>query len=254
MGWEAVVAFGWPALALMACAALLVGISKTSFGGIGAVAAALFALSMPAKESTAAVLLLLIVGDLVGVLRYGRNVRWSLIGRLLPTIVPGLLLGAVFMHVVDDVTMRRSIGGILLASVALQVWQRQRRDDTQPPPEHTSRLVAGATGAAAGFTTMTANAAGPVMALYFLAVRLDKHKFIGTNAWFFFLVNLTKVPLAASLGLFSPTVLVLDLALVPIVLLGTLIGVWVIKRVSQRQFERVTIVAAGASALLLLLR
>lgn len=252
--WDSVAALGWPALLVMAGAALLVGISKTSFGGIGAVAAAGFALAMPAKESTAAVLLLLIVGDVVAVLRYGGHVRWSLIWRLLPTIVPGLLLGAVFMRFVDDATMRRAIGAILLASVALQLWQRGRRDETTPPPEHTSWLVAGTTGAAAGFTTMTANAAGPVMALYFLAVRLDKAKFIGTNAWFFLLVNVSKVPLAASLGLFSPTVLAVDLTLVPVVLLGTVIGVQVIKKVSQRQFEQVTIVAAALSAVLLLVR
>ena len=36
---------------------------------------------------------------------------------------------------------------------------------------------------------MTANAAGPVMALYPLAARIDKIRFIGTNAWFFGIIN-----------------------------------------------------------------
>lgn len=251
---DPVLALGWAPLSLMALAALLVGISKTSFGGIGAVAAALFALAMPAKESTAAVLLLLIVGDVIGVARYGRNVRWKLVVRLVPTIIPGLLLGAVFMRYVNDVAMRRAIGVILLASVGLQVWQRWRRDSSVERPEHTGWFAAGLTGIAAGFTTMTANAAGPVMALYFLAVRLDKKKFIGTNAWFFFLINVSKLPLAASLGLFSPTVLRVDLVLVPFVLVGTLIGVAVIKRVSQQAFEKVTMAASGISAATLLLR
>ena len=110
------------------------------------------------------------------------------------------------------------------------------------------------TGTAAGFTTMTANAAGPVMALYFLAARIDKARFIGTNAWFFALVNLSKVPLAASLGLFTVEGLVLDLALVPAVLLGAWLGTWVIGRVSQRQFEVVTMAASAISAASLLLR
>jgi uncharacterized membrane protein YfcA len=101
---------------------------------------------------------------------------------------------------------------------------------------------------------MTANAAGPVMALYFLAARIDKARFIGTNAWFFALINVSKVPLAASLGLFTVEGVVLDLFMVPAVLLGALLGTWVIKHVTQRQFEVVTIVASALSAATLLLR
>lgn len=239
---------------VMAVCAMLIGVSKTSFGGIGAISAALAALVLPAKESTALILALLILGDVIGVARYGRNVRWKLILRLIPTIIPGLLLGALFMRHVDNVTMRHAIGVILLVSVLLQLWQRRRAVAVEERPDHTNWLAAGATGVAAGFTTMTANAAGPVMALYFLSVRLDKTKFIGTNAWFFFLVNVSKIPLTASLGLFTPDVLTIDLMLVPAVLVGAVIGITVIRKVNQKQFETVTLVASAVSALVLLLR
>jgi hypothetical protein len=63
-------------------------------------------------------------------------------------------------------------------------------------------LVAVAAGVAAGFTTMTANAAGAVMTLYLLAMRVEKLRFIGTSAWFFLIVNVSKVPFSAGLGLF----------------------------------------------------
>ncbi|MDO5534186.1 MAG: sulfite exporter TauE/SafE family protein [Propionibacteriaceae bacterium] len=245
---------GWPLLAALAGAAMVIGFSKTSFGGIAALSVAVFALAMPAKESTATVLLLLLVGDLIAILRY-RSVSWRLLVTLLPGVVPGLLLGALFMNVVDDLTMRRTIGALLLGMVLLQLWQRRWRTATQPASEtHPNWLRASATGTAAGFTTMTANAAGPVMALYFLAARIDKARFIGTNAWFFALVNLSKVPLAASLGLFTPDALALDLVLVPAVLLGAWAGTWVIGRVTQRQFEVVTIIASAVSAAILLVR
>lgn len=110
-----------------------------------------------------------------------------------------------------------------------------------------------ATGSAAGFATMTANAAGPVMALYFLATRVDKARFIGTNAWFFFLVNLAKTPLTTALGLYSPTNLMLAAALIPAVGLSAALGVWIIKRITQRQFEYVTIVASAIVSFVLLL-
>lgn len=244
---------GWPALVVMGLGAIVIGFSKTSFAGLGAVSAALFALVLPAKESTAAVLLLLIVGDVVGVFLFGRHARWGLLWRLFPTVIPGLLLGAAFMKVVDDDLMRRTIGVLLLVTVALQFWQRRRPQDI-PAPDRPHWALAGATGVAAGFTTMTANAAGPVMALYLLAARVDKARFIGTNAWFFGLVNVSKVPLTASLGLFTPQVLWVVAAMIPVVLLGTIFGRRVVRRVSQRQFETVTLTAALLSAVAVLLR
>ena len=74
---DLIAVFGWPMLLAMAGAALVIGFSKTSFGGIAAIAVAVFALAMPAKESTATVLLLLLVGDVIAVSRY-RTVSWSL--------------------------------------------------------------------------------------------------------------------------------------------------------------------------------
>ena len=47
---------GWVVLAL---SAFLVGIAKTSIGGLGTLAVAGFAMFIPARESTAAVLLVL---------------------------------------------------------------------------------------------------------------------------------------------------------------------------------------------------
>lgn len=237
----------------MAAASVVIGFSKTSFGGIAAISVAVFALAMPAKESTATVLLLLIVGDVIAIARY-RKVSWKLLLRLVPGVIPGLLLGALFMNVVDDLVMRRTIGGLLLLMVGIQVWQRLKRSPDPQPDARPHWVSAATTGTSAGFATMTANAAGPIMALYFLAARIDKARFIGTNAWFFFLINVSKVPLAAGLGLFTPDGLALDLVMIPAVLLGAWIGTWVIGRVTQRQFEVVTIVASAVSAGSLLLR
>lgn len=251
---DLVALYGWPLLLAMAAASVVIGFSKTSFGGIAAISVAVFALAMPAKESTATVLLLLIVGDLIAILRY-RTVSWRLLWKLVPSVIPGLLLGALFMNLVDDVTMRRTIGALLLLMVGIQLRQRvTRRREEAVENTNPHWVRASLTGTAAGFTTMTANAAGPVMALYFLAARIDKARFIGTNAWFFALINVSKVPLAASLGLFTAEGLALDLVMVPAVLLGALLGTWVIKRVTQRQFEVVTMVASAVSAATLLLR
>ncbi len=241
---------GWPMALALAAAGLIIGFSKTSFGGLGALAVALVALGMPARESTATVLLLLLVGDAVAITLYRRDVHWRVLGQLLPSVIPGLLLGAWFINVVDDALMRRSIAVILLAMLGLRLLQARRPESSSPT--HWAFTVGA--GIAAGFTTMTANSAAPVMALYLLAKRFDKKRFVSTNAWFFVTVNLCKVPLTASLGLFTPYVLWVALAFAPAVLIGTFIGRRVLGRVSQRQFETATTVVTAFACLLLLLR
>lgn len=246
----------WEVAALVT-GALLIGIAKTSVGGFGVVAVMLFALVLPTKESTAAVLLLLIVGDVVAVTRYRRHADWALLRHLLPYVLPGIALGAVLLHFSDDVLLRRFIGAILAVFVGLQLVLRARgqlgpRRDSATAGPHP--LAAAGYGTAAGFTTMTANAAGPVMTLYLLAAGVNKTAFVGTGAWYFLIVNLTKVPFSAALGLFPQSTLVMDLALVPVVLLGTVVGVWLTNRLSQKMFEQLALVASVLAAIVLLVK
>lgn len=237
----------------LVAAALIIGIAKTSFGGLGSIAVALMALVMPTKESTAAALLLLITGDIIAVLRYRTTADWQMLRGLLPSVVPGLLLGALFIRVVDDLVLRRSIGAILLISVFIQLVVSARRkppsagDNSRPP-----RLVTIGAGVAGGFTTMAANAAGPVMALYLQVSKVDKLRFLGTSAWFYFIVNLAKTPLTGALGLFTPRVLTTALILIPVVVVGALIGMKVIGRVKQRTFDILTLLTSVLAAAALL--
>ena len=240
---------------LLGCAALIVGVAKTSFGGLGSVAVALLALAMPTKESTAAALLLLIVGDIVAVLRYRKAADWSLLRALLPAVVPGLLLGAWFLSAVDDLVLKRAIGWFLLTFVLIQLgWQltANRRAATADGPPH--RALSIGAGVLAGFTTMTANAAGPIMALYLQLAKVEKLRFLGTGAWYFFIINVSKVPLSASLGLFTPRVLTTSALLIPVVLVGTAIGIAIIGKVPQRAFDVITLLTSilAAAALLVL--
>jgi hypothetical protein len=107
---------------------------------------------------------------------------------------------------------------------------------------------------AAGFATMTANAAGAVTTLYLLAMRVDKLRFIGTNAWFFLLVNLAKTPFSAALGLFPASTLALTASLAPVVLVGTWVGLQITRRIGQLSFERASLSASAIAGLALLVR
>ncbi len=213
---------------------------------------ALVAVVLPARESTAALLLLLLVGDALAVSIYRRDCDGSLLRHLVPAVVPGLALGAVALGVLGDHAIRVGIGLILLLLVVLQLVLRHRSGLDQPVP-WSGRAKVG-TGLAAGLTTMVANAGGPVMTLYLVAQGVDKRRFLGTAAWFFLGVNLCKLPFSVGLGLVHRDMVVATALLAPLVLLGGLVGVVVVGRLGQRSFEAAVLGASAVSAGALLLR
>lgn len=245
-----------PTLAVFALIGFIIGVSKTSVGGLAAIAVAIAALVMPARESTAAVLALLIAGDLVAIWLFGRHVDWSLLRRLVPAVLPGLILGTAFLAVVSDEVLRRSIGAMLLVLVALQLWVargRRLRQDTGRPSRADHPVMSWTTGAAAGFTTMTANAAGAVMTIYFVAKGVDKARFIGSFAWFFLGVNLAKVPFSVGLGLLTWSDVWRSILVLPLIVLGGLTGRALVRRLRQHQFEVAVLLGSAAAAVALIL-
>lgn len=240
---------GTAAWLLLAVAALLVGFAKTSIGGVASISVAVFAAVLPARDSTGALLPLLLVGDVVAVRAYRAHADWPTLLRLFPAVVVGVLAGAVFVGRVDDTVMRRTIGVILLALVAVHLWLRLRQRRGRPAAGAHGRVATGAYGTLAGFTTMVANAGGAVMSLYLLSAGASVLGFLGTTAWFFLLVNLLKVPFSVGLGLVTPTSLVLDATLVPFVLVGTYVGRRVIARIDHARFEALVLLVIVLSSL-----
>jgi uncharacterized membrane protein YfcA len=198
------------------------------------------------KESTAAILVVLIVGDLVAVWHYRLDADWTLIRRLLPAVLPGLVIGSVFLGLVSDTVLRRTIGAVLLVLVLLQLWVKWRAAG-EASSAHEHRAAAWGAGTAAGFATMTANAAGAVMTLYLSASGIDKRRFVGTNAWFFLIVNLVKVPFSIGLGLMHWEDIGRAVLLAPLILAGGVLGYATVQRITQRGFD-VAVLAASALA------
>jgi uncharacterized membrane protein YfcA len=274
----------WLVLALVA---LSVGVSKSALPGLSTLGVALIATVMPAKESTGLLLLLLLCGDLVAVSSYWRQADWRLLSRMLLPVLGGVLVGVVFLARVDDLVMRRTIGGVLLVLLAVRAvrWfvdrrsaRRAERDAAQdgtgdtaaadaadlpvafgasvpaegPAAQRPHLGVRSVYGTLAGFTTMVANAGGPVMSLYLLSVGATKLRFMGTAACFFFATNLVKLPFSIGLSLVTVDTLRTALVLVPLVLLGAVIGRRLLRSIDQKLFERLVIGLTITASLFLL--
>src|SRR5699024_9722819 len=167
-----------------------------------------------------------------------------ILARLIPTVILGLALGFGFLAVTTDRHVAVAIGLILLLVITLTMYQRThgtRPSDGEMPTwkRRSERLLYGTLG---GFTTMVANAAGPVMSMYFLASRLPIRVFLGTSAWFFGVVNLIKLPFSIQLGLITGSSLMMNLALLPALIAGFVFGRLLVKRMDQQIFERLVIV------------
>ncbi len=274
---------------LAALAALIIGFSKTGVGGLSLLAVALFTQIFPGhtKQVSGLILPLLIVGDLVAVGSYRRHIQWKFLWKLFPFTALGVLAGWFAMGRIDDRQARLLVGAIILSMVALHLHRRsgsfsflflllfrQRSKFTPatpaatptpspaptvsefptlatPLPDH-GLWFAPTMGILAGFTTLIANAAGPLMAIYLLAMRLPKMEFVGTGAVFFMILNWFKVPFMVNLGLITTDSAKFNLLLAPAVILGAVAGRAVLPKIDQRLFENLALLLSAISGIKML--
>jgi uncharacterized membrane protein YfcA len=240
---------GW---LLVGLCAFLVGVSKTGLPGLGILIVPLMAMALPqhARESTGIMLGMLILGDVFAATYYRHIAEWKHVLRLLPPALVGIVAGWKAMDLVTDNQLKRIIGLIVLAMLAVHFWRTRLRAEDAPIP--TQWWFTGTLGFIAGVTTMMANAAGPVMVIYLLAMRLPKLAFVGTSAWFFFAVNWLKVPFSTQLALTTSASVKLGLLMLPLIAAGSVAGIFLLHRLPQKAFNSLIQLLAAAAAIKLL--
>jgi uncharacterized membrane protein YfcA len=195
---------------------------------------------------------MLILGDVFGVLLYRRHTEWRHLWKLFPWTGAGVVVGWLALGRIDGQQTSRLVGAILLLLLAVHFWRKSRQASDEDTVAHAPLWVAAGTGLLAGFTTLVANAAGSVMTLYLLAMRLPKMGFLGTNAVFFLLLNWFKVPFMVNLDLINSESLWLNLKLAPAVIAGGLLGRVAAARMNQQLFEAIALALTALAAVKLL--
>jgi hypothetical protein len=196
-----------------------------------------------ARASAAWLLPILCTADVFAVIYWRRHAAAKKLFTLAPWVVAGMIAGAAAL-LLSERAIRTSVAIIILSMLLLYFWRKARKTlDIAPHPA--------LYGTTAGFATTVANAAGPVMNLYLLSRRLPKEEFIATGAWFFFLINLTKVPIYWWHGLFSRQSLAFDLMMAPAVVLGAISGRKLVDHIPARVFEASVTVLTAISTLFL---
>ncbi|MBA7715253.1 hypothetical protein ES703_124294 [subsurface metagenome] len=229
-------------------------------GLIGMAKAGLSALAMPvipilagifdARLSTGILLPMLSIGDVFAVKYYHRHAKWRYILRLLPWAVLGIALGVVVGGLANNAQFRHILAVIILVGLLIMIIREFQSGASRISGRWwLSALI----GVAVGFTSMVANAAGTLMAIYLLSKKLSKNSYIGTLVCFFMIVNLIQVPAHVFIWkTITLDTLLLDITLAPLILAGVFLGILVVKRIPEKPYRFLIIIMTSLAALRLL--
>ncbi len=234
---------------VMIVCAILIGFTKTSFAAIGTIVVPIMALAFGAKESTGLLLPILCLADVGAIIYYRRSCSWGALFRLLIWAVVGLFVGIVIDYFLPSAWFKYLLAFSIFISVIVLIINEttKKTNDTKKP------WVLPAYGVMGGFATMIGNAAGPIMSVYLLSVKMPKMLFVGTSAWFFMAINYIKLPLQIWVwdNIHYDSILV-GLVMIPFIFVGSLLGIYLVKIVPESLFRKLVIWITLISALVLL--
>ena len=224
----------------------LVGITKTAIGGLGLLCAAFIAQLLPTRESTGVLLVLFLIGDLFAIRAYKAHVEFRFLKTLTVPVLMGVIVGAFYLKGASDYELKQTIGWIVLVLVAIYPLGNKLKGKRQIDGVASSKYLRNGVGSMAGFMSMVANAGGTPMSIYLLLRQKSLRNFMGNSAWFFFVVNLVKVPFTLALGLLNMGSFNYILAATPSIFIGAFVGRRIIDVINQALFVNVTLVTSAA--------
>lgn len=238
----------WVAMGL---AFFILGIAKAGIKGFGTIIVVILAFVFHEKASTGILLPMLVAGDIMAVTFYNRHAKWDYVWKLVPWMVGGVLVGVWIGNTISETVFKRLMAVIIIGSTVVMFITEIRKSKIIPE----SKWFARVSGFTAGFTTMVGNLAGPIANIYFLAMRFPKNEFIGTAAWVFFIINVFKLPFHVFVWHTIDThSFMLNLVMLPVVVIGFLIGAQIVKRISNLSYRRFILVVTAIGGLVLLFR
>lgn len=251
----------WVYYSLVIAAVIVMGIAKSGFGGgIGILAVPLVANAFPKDQTGLALgvmLPILIVADMFAVYQHRKQRSWPHLRPALLGGIIGIVLGTLLLYLLmsggdtsaskDNVSAVLSIlvGSICLLMVAVQVY---RMCGGKVPVLPGNKPTGVSVGAAAGFTSMLAHAAGPIMSIYWLDQRMGKRLLTGSLVLYFFLINTAKLPsyvfLLSWITIETLKQSVFFALFVPI---GSLLGIVMHHRIPEKPFTAVMYAGAAVA-------
>lgn len=232
-------------------AVFILGVSKSGIKGVSILIVVILAFVFGEKASTGILLPMLIFADILAVYYYNRHADWTIIKKLIPWIIVGVLVGAWIGNDISELIFKRLMAVIIIVSVIIMFTFEKRKSKSIPSNKFFSAIM----GSLTGFTSMIGNLAGPISNIYFLSIRFQKNEFIGTAAWLFFILNLIKLPFHVFVWkTITVDTIALNSILIPAVILGFLLGAYIVKIMSNLNYRRFILIVTALSGMAMLFR
>lgn len=238
---------------ILILSAFLIGFCKTSFAAIGTIVVPIMALTFGAKESTGLLLPILCLADLGAIIYYRRSSSWKHLSKLLIWAILGLFVGILVDHYIPSSGFKYLLAFSILISVAVLLINEAKPKTKEATDKKPYKLLLPSYGIIGGFATMIGNAAGPILSVYLLSSKLPKLLFVGTSAWFFMAINYIKLPLQIWVwdNIYYESILI-GVLMIPFILLGSILGIYVVKIVPESFFRKLVMWITLASGLVIL--
>ena len=240
----------WTFWAAAAPAVILFGLSKSGFSGLGALGIPIMSFSIAPVQAAAITLPILIVQDWVGVYAFRREVDKRNLAILMPAAGLGVVLAWAMAAEVNEDVVRLAVGLVAVGFVAITLVREHLLAAGRPTRADIAPGLFW--GAVSGFASFVSHAGGPPFLVYAAPQKMDAKVFAGTSVLFFAAVNLMKLPPYLLLGQFTRANLTASLALLPLAIVSTLAGVWVVRRVPVSKFYNIVLAVTGGLGLKLI--
>jgi uncharacterized membrane protein YfcA len=238
-------------IAIIICVGLLLGMAKTGVHGAGMLSVPLLAIAFGGKSSSGLMLPMLLIADVFGVLYYHRHASLKHLNVLFPWAAIGIIVGSLAGNFISEEIFKVVMAATIFVSLLIMIWMETGGKEKIPD----SIYLGIAAGFLGGFTSMIGNLAGTVMAVYFLSMRLPKNNFIGTAAWFFLVINWFKVPFHVWVWhTINFNSWLMALVLLPVIVIGAFIGIWLVKKMSDKNYRWFIISMTAVAAVVMMLK
>jgi uncharacterized membrane protein YfcA len=170
---------------------------------------------------------------------------------LLPASLGGIWLGTHLLAVIPAETVKRIVGVLAICFGTLQYLSIDRpnwREHLRPSTRQGVGL-----GFASGITSAMAHVGGIVFSFYLLPNSRTKEIFVATTVFLFFTTGLVKIGTYVVYDILTLPILLLSLALIPAMLVGSIAGKWFNQHLPNKLFLRLICVFVGIMGLRLVL-
>lgn len=215
-------------------AVLLMGLSKGGFSGLAILSTPLLAMVTSPVRAAAIMLPILVVQDMVSVWAYRREWSRRVLVIMLPGALAGIAAGYLLARDVSDAMVTLAVGIVSVGFVFWQWLKHARNGGLAAQPADIPKGVFW--GTVSGFTSFISHTGGPPFQVYVLPLQMSPALFAGTTTLFFTVMNLVKLIPYFLLGQFDGQNLAASASLLPLAILATFAGVWLVRRVSAERF------------------